>query len=323
MQLNVGSSYIGSKIFEASGVSKRYDGKVILKDFEYVFARYEKLGIVGNNGVGKSTFIKMLLGLVRPDSGHFDIGETVEFGYYSQDGIQFNEDEKVIDAVRKISEVVVLDEKTRYTASQFLQLFLFSPETQQKFICKLSGGEKRRLYLATVLMKTPNFLILDEPTNDLDITTLGILEEYIGKFKGCVIIVSHDRFFLDRTVEHLFVFEGDGRIKDFPGGYSDYREWKMMQTEEAKPAKSETEQRDNRLPRQDRTNKMTFKERKEFEALTAEIAALEDEKRQLEEDLSSGTLGVEDINGKSRRISEVIALLDGKEMRWLELSEKE
>jgi hypothetical protein len=321
VQLNVKSTYIGSKIFDAVDVTKAYDDKVILNGFEYTFARYEKVGIVGNNGVGKSTFIKMLLGEVAPDSGHFDIGETVKFGYYSQDGIQFNEQDKVIDAVRRIAEVVVIDEKTRYTASQFLQLFLFSPETQQNYIYKLSGGEKRRLYLATVLMRTPNFLILDEPTNDLDITTLGILEDYITKFRGCVIIVSHDRFFLDRTVDHLFVFEGNGVVKDFPGNYSDYREWKTLQKkEEEKPKKEEP-----KAQRQQRTyaNKMTFKERKEFDSLSADIASLEEEKKQIEADLSGASLSVDEITERSRRMQEIIDALDEKEMRWLELSEKE
>ena len=321
VQLNVKSTYIGSKIFDAVDVTKAYGDKVILNGFEYTFARYEKVGIVGNNGVGKSTFIKMLLGEVAPDSGHFDIGETVKFGYYSQDGIQFNEQDKVIDAVRRIAEVVVIDEKTRYTASQFLQLFLFSPETQQNYIYKLSGGEKRRLYLATVLMRTPNFLILDEPTNDLDITTLGILEDYITKFRGCVIIVSHDRFFLDRTVDHLFVFEGNGVVKDFPGNYSDYREWKTLQKkEEEKPKKEEP-----KAQRQQRTyaNKMTFKERKEFDSLSADIASLEAEKKQIEADLSGASLSVDEITERSRRMQEIIDALDEKEMRWLELSEKE
>ncbi len=321
VELNVKSSYIGSKIFEANDVCKKYDDLVILKDFNYIFARYEKLGIVGNNGVGKSTFIKLLLGLEKPDSGYFDIGETVKFGYYSQDGIQFNEEEKVIDAVKKIAEVIVFDEKTKYTASQFLQLFLFTPETQQKYIYKLSGGEKRRLYLATVLMKKPNFLILDEPTNDLDIVTLGILEDYLQKFKGCVIVVSHDRFFMDRTVDHLFVFEGNGVIKDFPGNYSDYREWKNLQKEE-KAAKKE-ERPKERENKRDYSAKMSFKERKEFEALTVDIEKLEEEKRSIEEALSVGTLGVEELTQKSQRISEIIAELEEKEMRWLELSEKE
>lgn len=321
VELNVKSSYIGSKIFEANVVCKKFDDLVILKDFNYIFARYEKLGIVGNNGVGKSTFIKLLLGLEKPDSGYFDIGETVKFGYYSQDGIQFNEEEKVIDAVKKIAEVIVFDEKTKYTASQFLQLFLFTPETQQKYIYKLSGGEKRRLYLATVLMKKPNFLILDEPTNDLDIVTLGILEDYLQKFKGCVIVVSHDRFFMDRTVDHLFVFEGNGVIKDFPGNYSDYREWKNLQKEEKAVKKEERpKERENK---RDYSAKMSFKEKKEFEALTVDIEKLEEEKRSIEEALSAGTLGVEELTQKSQRISEIIAELEEKEMRWLELSEKE
>ena len=325
VRLKGGASYIGSKIFEAIDVSKRYGDKVILRNFEYVFARYEKVGIVGGNGVGKSTFVKLLLGLEQPDSGRFDVGETVKFGYYSQEGILFDEQEKVIDAVRKIAEVVVIDEKTRYTASQFLQFFLFPPAAQQNYIYKLSGGEKRRLYLATVLMKTPNFLILDEPTNDLDITTLGILEEYIAKFKGCVIVVSHDRFFLDRTVDHLFVFEGDGIVRDFPGSYSDYRSWR--QERDAEKANAEAEKKSSAAnswkSRREKSDKMTFKERKEFESLAGEIADLEKEKREIEEMLNSGNLGVEELTQKSQRISEVLSLLDEKEMRWLELSEKQ
>lgn len=325
VRLKGGASYIGSKIFEAIDVSKRYGDKVILRNFEYVFARYEKVGIVGGNGVGKSTFVKLLLGLEQPDSGRFDVGETVKFGYYSQEGIRFDEQEKVIDAVRKIAEVVVIDEKTRYTASQFLQFFLFPPTAQQNYIYKLSGGEKRRLYLATVLMKTPNFLILDEPTNDLDITTLGVLEEYIAKFKGCVIVVSHDRFFLDRTVDHLFVFEGDGIVRDFPGSYSDYRSWRRER--DAEKANAEAEKKSSAAnswkPRREKSDKMTFKERKEFESLAGEIADLEKEKREIEEMLNSGNLGVEELTQKSQRISEVLSLLDEKEMRWLELSEKQ
>ena len=325
VRLKGGASYIGSKIFEAIDVSKRYGDKVILRNFEYVFARYEKVGIVGGNGVGKSTFVKLLLGLEQPDSGRFDVGETVKFGYYSQEGIRFDEQEKVIDAVRKIAEVVVIDEKTRYTASQFLQFFLFPPAAQQNYIYKLSGGEKRRLYLATVLMKTPNFLILDEPTNDLDITTLGILEEYIAKFKGCVIVVSHDRFFLDRTVDHLFVFEGDGIVRDFPGSYSDY--WSWRRERDAEKANAEAEKKSSAAnswkPRREKSDKMTFKERKEFESLAGEIANLEKEKREIEEMLNSGNLGVEELTQKSQRISEVLSLLDEKEMRWLELSEKQ
>lgn len=325
VRLKGGASYIGSKIFEAIDVSKRYGDKVILRNFEYVFARYEKVGIVGGNGVGKSTFVKLLLGLEQPDSGRFDVGETVKFGYYSQEGIRFDEQEKVIDAVRKIAEVVVIDEKTRYTASQFLQFFLFPPATQQNYIYKLSGGEKRRLYLATVLMKTPNFLILDEPTNDLDITTLGILEEYIAKFKGCVIVVSHDRFFLDRTVDHLFVFEGDGIVRDFPGSYSDYRSWRRERDTEKANAEAEKKSSaaNSWKPRREKSDKMTFKERKEFESLAGEIADLEKEKREIEEMLNSGNLGVEELTQKSQRISEVLSLLDEKEMRWLELSEKQ
>ncbi|MBS7351524.1 MAG: ABC-F family ATP-binding cassette domain-containing protein [Muribaculaceae bacterium] len=322
VKLNVNATYIGSKIFEAVGVSKRYDNKIILNNFNYIFARYEKVGIVGDNGVGKSTFIKMLLNEVSPDSGHFDIGETVKFGYYSQDGISFNEQEKVIDAVKKIAEVIVLDAKTKYTASQFLQLFLFSPETQQNYIYKLSGGEKRRLYLATVLMRSPNFLILDEPTNDLDITTLGILEDYIAKFKGCVIIVSHDRFFLDRTVEHLFVFEGNGVVKDFPGNYSDYREWKLLKQQEEKRQTQPQAVKPSR-PVRDNSNKLSYKERKELESLTEEIAALENEKTEIETALSGGNISVEDITIKSKRLLEISGILDEKEMRWLELSEKE
>lgn len=325
VRLKGGASYIGSKIFEAIDVSKRYGDKVILRNFEYVFARYEKVGIVGGNGVGKSTFVKLLLELEQPDSGRFDVGETVKFGYYSQEGIRFDEQEKVIDAVRKIAEVVVIDDKTRYTASQFLQFFLFPPAAQQNYIYKLSGGEKRRLYLATVLMKTPNFLILDEPTNDLDITTLGILEEYIAKFKGCVIVVSHDRFFLDRTVDHLFVFEGDGIVRDFPGSYSDYRSWRRER--DAEKANAEAEKKSSAAnswkPRREKSDKMTFKERKEFESLAGEIADLEKEKREIEIMLSSGNLGVDDLTQKSQRISEVLSLLDEKEMRWLELSEKQ
>ena len=264
----------------------------------------------------------MLLNEVSPDSGHFDIGETVKFGYYSQDGISFNEQEKVIDAVKKIAEVIVLDAKTKYTASQFLQLFLFSPETQQNYIYKLSGGEKRRLYLATVLMRSPNFLILDEPTNDLDITTLGILEDYIAKFKGCVIIVSHDRFFLDRTVEHLFVFEGNGVVKDFPGNYSDYREWKLLKQQEEKRQTQPQAVKPSR-PVRDNSNKLSYKERKELESLTEEIAALENEKTEIETALSGGNISVEDITIKSKRLSDISGILDEKEMRWLELSEKE
>lgn len=325
VSLTVNSSYIGNKIFEARNVSKKFGDRVILDNFSYVFARYEKLGIIGDNGVGKSTFIKLLQGIEQVDSGSFDIGETVKFGYYSQEGIQFDENEKVIDAVRKIAEVVCFDEKTRYTASQFLQLFLFSPSAQQDYIGKLSGGEKRRLYLATVLMHKPNFLILDEPTNDLDIVTLEILEDYLQKFKGCVIIVSHDRFFMDRTVDHLFVFEGNGRIKDFPGNYSEYREWKSLQKEEDVAVKEKKSiQRKSQDDNRQKSKRLTFNERKEFESLSVEIESLESEKKTLEAELSSGQISdYEQVTEKSKRISEIIGLLDEKEMRWLELSEKE
>ena len=325
VSLTVNSSYIGNKIFEARNVSKKFGDRVILDNFSYVFARYEKLGIIGDNGVGKSTFIKLLQGIEQVDSGSFDIGETVKFGYYSQEGIQFDENEKVIDAVRKIAEVVCFDERTRYTASQFLQLFLFSPSAQQDYIGKLSGGEKRRLYLATVLMHKPNFLILDEPTNDLDIVTLEILEDYLQKFKGCVIIVSHDRFFMDRTVDHLFVFEGNGRIKDFPGNYSEYREWKSLQKEEDVAVKEKKSiQRRSQDDNRQKSKRLTFNERKEFESLSVEIESLESEKKTLEDELSSGQISdYEQVTEKSKRISEIIGLLDEKEMRWLELSEKE
>lgn len=323
VQLNVKSSYIGSKIFDAQGVSKKYGDKIILDDFTYTFARYEKLGIVGNNGVGKSTFIKLLLGEVMPDSGHFDIGETVSFGYYSQEGMQFDESMKVIDAITRIAEIVVFDEKTRYTASQFLQLFLFSPADQQKFISKLSGGEKRRLYLATILIKKPNFLILDEPTNDLDIITLEILEDYLSKFKGCVIIVSHDRFFMDKTVDHLFVFEGNGCIKDFPGNYSDYRDWKIRkEKEEAKELQNKVQKNNSRTQR-DYSNKMSFKEKKEFESLEKELETLNVEKADIEIKFQSGDATPDELVILSARYEEIKSLLDEKELRWLELSEKD
>lgn len=323
IQLNVKSSYIGSKIFEAKNICKKYNEKVILNDFNYTFARYEKLGIAGNNGVGKSTFIKLLLGITSLDSGSFDIGETVNFGYYSQEGIQFDESMKVIDAVNRIADIIVFDEKTKYTASQFLQLFLFSPTDQQKLIGKLSGGEKRRLYLATVLMKKPNFLILDEPTNDLDIITLEILEDYLAKFKGCVIIISHDRFFMDKTIDHLFVFEGNGVIKDFPGNYSDYRDWKNQQEkEELQKNKNTATTTDISRKQRNTSNKMTFKEKKEFESLETEITALTKEKQEIENLFQVGAPN-DEIISKSKRYEEIKSLLDEKELRWLELSEKD
>lgn len=318
------SSYIGSKIFEAEGISKRFGDKVILDDFTYTFARYEKLGIIGGNGVGKSTFVKMLQGLIAPDSGEWNVGETVRFGYYSQEGLQLPPGKKVIDAITDITEDVVVNGTTHYSPMQFLNRFLFSPADQQKYISTLSGGEMRRLNLAAVLITQPNFLILDEPTNDLDIMTLGILEDYLREFKGCVIVISHDRFFLDSIVDHLFVMEGNGVIKDFPGNYSDYRaylkELKAAQ-QQAKPSAPQTQQ-----PQQRRENtrpqKLTFKERKELEALTTEIDELGKEKETLEALFNSGA-EISDIEEKARRYSELKEILDEKEMRWLELSEKE
>ena len=324
VELNVKAGYIGKKIFVAHHVSKSFDGKVILNDFNYIFSRYEKLGIVGDNGVGKSTFIKLLLDRIQPDSGYFEIGETVKFGYYSQEGIHFDEGKKVIDAIRDVAEHIYFDEKHHYSASQFLQLFLFSPTDQQKLIEKLSGGEKRRLYLAMVLMSKPNFLILDEPTNDLDIQTLEILEDYLSKFSGCLIVISHDRFFMDRCVDHTFVFLGDGVIKDFPGNYSEYRAWKeahekeeatvQKQKAESKPAKPRNNNRDN-------SQKLTFKEKREFEELTESIERLTKEKEELFNLFNSGEQ-IDDVATKASRFEEGIDLLDEMELRWLELSEK-
>ena len=324
VELNVKAGYIGKKIFVAHHVSKSFDGKVILNDFNYIFSRYEKLGIVGDNGVGKSTFIKLLLDRIQPDSGYFEIGETVKFGYYSQEGIHFDEGKKVIDAIRDVAEHIYFDEKHHYSASQFLQLFLFSPTDQQKLIEKLSGGEKRRLYLAMVLMSKPNFLILDEPTNDLDIQTLEILEDYLSKFSGCLIVISHDRFFMDRCVEHTFVFMGDGVIKDFPGNYSEYRAWKeahekeeatvQKQKAESKPAKPRSNNRD-------KSQKLTFKEKREFEELTESIERLTKEKEELFNLFNSGEQ-IDDVATKASRFEEVKDLLDEMELRWLELSEK-
>ena len=325
VELNVKAGYIGKKIFVAHHVSKSFDGKVILNDFNYIFSRYEKLGIVGDNGVGKSTFIKLLLDRIQPDSGYFEIGETVKFGYYSQEGIHFDEGKKVIDAIRDVAEHIYFDEKHHYSASQFLQLFLFSPTDQQKLIEKLSGGEKRRLYLAMVLMSKPNFLILDEPTNDLDIQTLEILEDYLSKFSGCLIVISHDRFFMDRCVDHTFVFMGDGVIKDFPGNYSEYRAWKeahekeeeatvQKQKAESKPTKPRNNNRDN-------SQKLTFKEKREFEDLTESIERLTKEKEELFNLFNSGEQ-IDDVATKASRFEEVKDLLDEMELRWLELSEK-
>ena len=326
VDLDVKSSYIGSKIFEAVNISKRYGDKIILDNFNYIFSRYEKLGIIGRNGVGKSTFVKMLQGIVASDTGRWDIGETVKFGYYSQDGINFNPEKKVIDAITEIADdIVINDGEKRLSPSQFLQQFLFTPADQQKFIAKLSGGERSRLYLASVLMKSPNFLILDEPTNDLDIVTLGILENYLANFKGCAIIISHDRYFLGNIVDHLFVLEGNGVVKDFPGNYSDYRKWKQETEEEARTPKPGTPAPDSgtkQRPTVNRqANKLTFKEKKEFEALEEEIALLTAEKESLETEFASGA-AVADIASKSERYTALKSLLDEKELRWLELSEK-
>lgn len=322
VKLDVKASYIGSKIFEADHLCKRFGDLKILDDFSYIFARYEKMGIVGNNGTGKSTFIKILMGLEKPDSGTLDIGETVRFGYYSQEGLQFNEQMKVIDVITDIAEVIELGNGKRLTASQFLQHFLFTPETQHSYVYKLSGGERRRLYLCTVLMRNPNFLVLDEPTNDLDIVTLQVLEEYLQNFKGCVIVVSHDRYFMDKVVDHLLVFKGQGDIRNFPGNYSDYRDWKLAKAEHEKEAAKPKEEKTQRVRLNDK-RRMTFKERKEFEQLEKEIAALEEEKKQIEEALCSGTLSVDELTEKSKRLPLLNDELDEKTMRWLELSEIE
>ena len=316
--LDVKSTYIGSKIFEAEHISKRFGDKIILDDFNYVFSRYEKLGIIGQNGVGKSTFIKLLQGLIPPDSGQWNVGETVKFGYYSQEGIMFDESKKVIDAITDLAEDITYNDGVHIAPMQFLQRFLFSPADQQKYIYKLSGGERARLHLASVLMRSPNFLILDEPTNDLDIVTLGILEEYLSEFKGCVIVISHDRFFLDTIVDHLFVFEGNGVVKDFPGSYSDYREWKSENKEEKLVTKeSKTEKK-----KTERTQKLSFKEKKELEEVTAKLDALNRVKAELEAAFNSGAQ-IDDIAAKAIRYDAVKAELDELEMRWLELSEKE
>lgn len=322
VKLDVKASYIGSKIFESDHLCKHFGDLKILDDFSYIFARYEKMGIVGNNGTGKSTFIKILMRLEKPDSGTLDIGETVRFGYYSQEGLQFNEQMKVIDVITDIAEVIELGNGKRLTASQFLQHFLFTPETQHSYVYKLSGGERRRLYLCTVLMRNPNFQVLDEPTNDLDIVTLQVLEEYLQNFKGCVIVVSHDRYFMDKVVDHLLVFKGQGDIRDFPGNYSDYRDWKLAKAEHEKEAAKPKEEKTQRVRLNDK-RRMTFKERKEFEQLEKEIAALEEEKKQIEEALCSGTLSVDELTEKSKRLPLLNDELDEKTMRWLELSEIE
>ncbi|GHT76264.1 ABC transporter ATP-binding protein [Bacteroidia bacterium] len=322
VRLAVKASYIGNKIFEAQHIRKRFGDIIITEDFNYVFARYEKLGIIGNNGTGKSTFIKMLIGEEQLDKGTFDIGETVNFGYYSQSGLSFREGMKVIDVVQEIAEVIDLGNGKRLTASQFLQHFLFTPEKQYSFVHKLSGGEKRRLYLCTVLIKNPNFLVLDEPTNDLDIITLNILEEYLTEFKGCVIVVSHDRYFMDKIVDHLLVFRGQGEIKDFPGNYTQFREaenekQKLPSEDKKWPLKESKVKEANPA-----STKLTFKEKRELEMLEMEIPAMEAEQAQLEQEMSSGTLNNDELLQKSQRISEIIAFLDEKSLRWLELSER-
>ena len=323
VSLEIKSQYIGNKIFVLKALSKAFGNKVITKDFYYTFARYEKLGIVGNNGTGKSTFIKMLMGRVAPDSGTIEVGETVKWGYYSQDGLSFNEQMKVIDVVKDIAEVIPVAGKM-LSASQFLQHFLFPPEKQHSYVYKLSGGEKRRLYLCTVLMANPNFLVLDEPTNDLDIETLQVLEEYLCDFKGCVIVVSHDRYFMDKVVDHIFVFDGEGSIKDFPGNYSDWRDWRIE--EKAAAAKEAAEKAaKSTAPKQsyrtETKRKLTFKERKEYDSLEEEIMALEEEKASIEQAMSTGTLDNDTLLKHSMRIQTVIELIDEKSMRWLELSE--
>lgn len=339
VRLKASTVYIGSKIFECQYVSKAFDDrgkkKVILDNFYYNFARFEKMGIVGNNGTGKSTFIKMLLGEVQPDSGKFDIGETVRFGYFSQEGLKFREDQKVIDVITEIADYIDLGNGKHMTASQFLQFFLFTPEEQHNYVYKLSGGEKRKLYLCTVLMRNPNFLVLDEPTNDLDIQTLQVLEEYLQDFAGCVIVVSHDRYFMDKVVDHLLVFKGEGEIQDFPGNYTQYRDWSRLQEkdEAEKVAATAKNAGNNNTAANDgagtakrdanfeNKRKMTYKEKREYEQLTQEIEKLTDEQKKLEEAFCSGTLSVEELTEKSKRLPEIKDELDEKEMRWLELSE--
>ncbi len=338
VRLQMKSSYIGNKIFEAHHVCKSFPSrtaaepeKIILNDYNYTFARYEKLGIIGSNGVGKSTFLKMLLGQVQPDSGHFDIGETVRFGYYSQEGLQFDESKKVIDIVRDIAEYVQMSDGSRLSATQFLQNFLFSPEKQYSFVYKLSGGERRRLYLCTILMRSPNFLILDEPTNDLDIVTLNVLEEYLQNFGGCVIVVSHDRYFMDKVVDHLLVFKGEGELQDYPGNYTDWREWNQLKEQELADKASSASNGSSTIAtvtsstgkiKTPKAPKLSFKEKQEFSALEEELPKLEEQKAALEAEMSSGKLTGPEIVEKGQLMQQLIDLIDEKEMRWLELSEK-
>lgn len=324
MRLKSKNVYIGSKIFECQYVSKAFDEKVILKDFYYNFQRFEKMGIVGNNGTGKSTFIKMLLGEVAPDNGRFDVGDTVRFGYFSQDGMKFRDDQRVIDVIADIADYIDYGGGKHITATQLLQHFLFTPEQQYDYVYKLSGGERRKLYLCTVLMRNPNFLVLDEPTNDLDIQTLEVLEEYLQDFPGCVIIVSHDRFFMDKIVDHLLVFRGEGEIKDFPGNYTQFREWESLKPKELTDNKnntSDTEKKEKREFVGEQRRKKTYKEKCEFERLEKEIAALEEEQKSIEEALCSGTLPIDELTEKSKRLPILKDELEEKEMRWLELSE--
>lgn len=322
MRLKSKNVYIGSKIFECQYVSKAWsEEKVILKDFYYNFSRFEKMGIIGNNGSGKSTFIKLLLGIIQPDSGKFDIGDTVRFGYFSQEGLKFNEEQRVIDVISEIADFIDYGGGKHITASQLLQHFLFTPEQQYDYVYKLSGGERRKLYLCTILMRNPNFLVLDEPTNDLDIPTLQVLEEYLQDFPGCVIIVSHDRYFMDKIVDHLLVFQGNGVIQDFPGNYTQYREWSALKPKELKEKKQPLEKKDRKVQDVSVRKKMTFKEKREFEQLEKDIAALEKEQKIIEEELCSGKLTIDELTEKSKRLPVLKDELDEKSMRWLELSE--
>jgi ABC transport system ATP-binding/permease protein len=330
MRLKSRSVYIGSKIFECQYISKAWsEDKVILKDFYYNFSRFEKMGIVGNNGTGKSTFIKMLLGIEKPDSGHIVVGDTVKFGYFSQDGLKFDDQQKVIDVITDIAEYIDMGNGKHLLASQFLQYFLFTPEQQHNYVYKLSGGERRKLYLCTVLMKNPNFLILDEPTNDLDIVTLQLLEEYLIDFAGCVIVVSHDRYFMDKVVDHLLVFKGDGEVTDFPGNYSQFREWNLLQSKDVEDKYEKKEEKKGNKQRQDDTNtpqekrKMSYKEKREFEMLEKDISALETEKKEIEDRLCGETSSVNEITSMSKRLATINEELEEKSMRWLELSEIE
>ena len=323
IRLKASNVYIGSKIFECQYISKKYDDVVIMEDFYYNFSRFEKMGIVGNNGTGKSTFLKMLLGQVPPDEGRFDIGETVRFGYFSQEGLQFDEQEKVIDVITKIADYIDLGSGKHLSASQFLQYFLFTPEQQHNYVYKLSGGERRKLYLCTVLMKNPNFLVLDEPTNDLDIITLQILEEYLQDFPGCVIVVSHDRYFMDKVVDHLLVFKGNGEIKDFPGNYTQYREFSRGEWREERGERIPPKGENKTSKETSSKRKLTYKEKREFEQLEKDIAALEEEQRMIEEALCSGTLSIDELTEKSKRLPLLKDELDEKSMRWLEFSEIE